>query len=187
MQPSVRYPHALRHVQHRCALPEVARAPLAGTGRRRVLESFALALLAAGACHDADVPSPRNVSTEVAPAASASPSPAQAVPSASSPPIVTDVALASATPSSVAPASSVSPAGPAADKAYDQTTTAITATVGDHSFVVVPGNATTSFTWRADPKPDESVLSVADPKYTPQPPTGCDAGCVGYGGPMRSA
>ena len=106
------------------------------------------------------------------------------MPSASSPPIVTDVALASATLSSVAPASSVSPAGAAADKVYDQTTTAITATVGDNFFVVVPGNATTSFAWRADPKPDESVLSVGRsiPKYTPQPPPGCDAGCVGYGG-----
>jgi predicted secreted protein len=85
-------------------------------------------------------------------------------------------------PSPVAPAASVSPTGAAADKVYDQATTAITTAVGDHFFVVVPGNATTSFTWRVDPKPDESVLSVADPKYTPQPPPGCDAGCVGYGG-----
>jgi predicted secreted protein len=62
------------------------------------------------------------------------------------------------------------------------TATAIDAHVGDHFSVVVPGNATSSYAWKADPKIDATVLTVAEPTYTPQPPPGCNGQCVGYGG-----
>ena len=144
-----------------------------------------LALGALGACGGANPP-PQDVHQDLLAAPSA---PASAAPAASGGDAPTLSASSSApTPAASAPApmaagATASSGAPAsADKVYDQTTTAIAASVGDHFTVVVPGNATTSYTWRVDPKPDASVLSVADPKYTPQPPPGCNGQCVGYGG-----
>jgi predicted secreted protein len=71
------------------------------------------------------------------------------------------------------------------DAVYDQTTTTVDAKVGDHFSVVVPGNATSSYTWRAASDVDATVLAVGAPEYTPQPPPGCDGRCVGYGGTYR--
>ena len=80
------------------------------------------------------------------------------------------------------PATSAATAVSSVGKAYDQTTTAIEAGVGEHFVILVPGNATSSFTWRAEPQPKASVLAVADPAYTPQPPPDCNHRCLGYGG-----
>ena len=143
-----------------------------------------LAVLTVGACVNADGPPPQDTradpvaappavsSVPVASAAPGSPSVSASPPAVSSAPV----------PTPTAPAPSASSAPVSGDKVYDQTTTSIDARVGDHFSVVVPGNATTSYTWRVDPKPDASVLTVADPKYTPAPPPGCNGQCVGYGG-----
>jgi predicted secreted protein len=142
-----------------------------------------LAVLAAGACQNTADPPAKTVAPDPATVSSASPAGTDSSSSAgATAPSAAPSASAPTAASATAPDASAPSVGATGDKVYDQTTTAISAAVGDHFAVVVPGNATTSYTWRADPKPDGTVITVADPKYTPQPPPGCGPGCVGYGG-----
>jgi predicted secreted protein len=74
--------------------------------------------------------------------------------------------------------------GPAASSGpavYDQTTTAISAKVGDHFTVALPGNVSTGYVWRLEPKPDGSIVVAADATYATDPHVGSPvcAGCPG--------
>jgi hypothetical protein len=160
--------------------------PLIGVQIGRAMKMpLVLVMLAVGACQNTDAPPARDVSTSASPnvttgaSPKASASSATATPSASVASTTDALAAASATTTAAPAASTASASG---DRVYDQTSTAIDAKVGDHFSVVVPGNATSSYTWKADPKIDATVLAVADPKYTPQPPPGCNGQCLGYGG-----
>jgi predicted secreted protein len=82
-------------------------------------------------------------------------------------------------PDAVAPTTQVASAG--SPRVFDQTTTSISAAPGEQVVVVLPGNASTPYAWKAAPPPDAAVVTVSDPKYTDAPPPGC-AGCVGYKG-----
>jgi predicted secreted protein len=138
---------------------------------------LALVMVALGSCQSPDAPPAKDVSTREAPSVVRGASPKEAGASSA-----LSVLSASAAWAIDGVAASGSPTNASGDAVYDQTTTAVDARVGDHFSVVVPGNATSSYTWKADAPVDATVLTVAEPKYTPQPPPDCNGRCLGYGG-----
>lgn len=64
---------------------------------------------------------------------------------------------------------------------YSDTTTNISAAVGESFVVALPANVTVPMKWRLEPPPDPKLLTTGDEKYVEQPPAGCP-GCTGYGG-----
>jgi len=120
-----------------------------------------------------------NASVDARPAASglqiASATPARA------PSVVASATDMSSSPGPMPSGVSLATEGTSDDKIYGQATTAIDAKAGDHFTVAVPGNATTAYTWRVDPNPDASVLTVTDPKYASSAPPNCNQ-CAGHGG-----
>jgi predicted secreted protein len=94
----------------------------------------------------------------------------QPVPSAAPSSIVTPAPSASATATAVG------------DKAYDDSTKAITAKVGERFTLNLPANITTPYKWvLASP---ETNVTLAERHYQEKPPEGC-SGCVGYPGTDR--
>jgi predicted secreted protein len=81
-------------------------------------------------------------------------------------------------------ATSVSDAAPPAangPRTYPDSTTSISAAVGETFAVALPANVTVPMKWRLEPPPEPKLLAVGEEKYVEQPPADC-AGCVGYGG-----
>lgn len=91
---------------------------------------------------------------------------------------------ARATPPSSATSTGVTPpvaAPPGDSRVYDQTTQNIDVTANGRFTVALEANVTTPLEWKLEPEPNPAVLTLAERKYTDDPPPGCP-GCTGYGG-----
>jgi predicted secreted protein len=108
--------------------------------------------------------------------------------SGSVPPPGSDSSASTAQPApSAAASSSTAPstselAATAGDNAYNDSTKAITAKVGERFTLNLPANITTPYKWIVA-SPDTNV-TLAERHYQEKPPAGC-SGCVGYPGTDR--
>ncbi len=110
-------------------------------------------------------------------------SPETAPPGASAP-----VATTSPSPGPTAPPGADPPSSDAAairaangTRTYADSTTTISAAVGESFVVALPANVTVPMKWRLEPPPEPKLLRTGDEKYVEHPPADCPR-CTGYGG-----
>lgn len=104
--------------------------------------------------------------------------PGASAPTTAAAPIPAAPASTPATPPGAAPSGAAPSAGP---RVYPDSTTNVSARVGEAFSIALPANVTVPYRWRLEPAPDAHVLVTGGEQYVEQPPAGCPS-CVGYGG-----
>lgn len=115
------------------------------------------------------------VALSLAPACKTSP---ETAPPGASAPVATTSPLPGPTPP---PGNAAAPPAANGARTYGDSTTSISAAVGESFVVALPANVTLPMKWRLEPPPEPKLLTVGDEKYVEQPPADCP-GCTGYGG-----